>query len=141
LYSPPNRPRHDRTGAPSHARRIEPAAFNKAGATGEIKQLVSQTGVDAASSFADCKAHLIVLEAIGIVEIDFTAAQILSDVVGACRSADVDFAIARLESIRAQDAIGRFGIGPLLAAGKLFHSVEEAISAWRGETQTGKTKM
>src|SRR4029077_13855352 len=43
------------------------------------------------------KARLMVLEATGIVEIDFTAAQILSDIIRACRSAGVDFAIARLE--------------------------------------------
>ena len=83
------------------------------------------------------RTRLIVLEATGIVEIDFTAAQLLNDVVGACRLAGVDFAIARLESVRAQDAIERFGIEPLLAGGKLFHSVEEAIQAWRGRSQAG----
>jgi sulfate permease, SulP family len=82
------------------------------------------------------RARLIVLEATGIVEIDFTAAQILSDTIRASRSAGVDFAIARLESIRAQDAIERFGIEELLAAGRLFHSVEEAIRAWRSGAQS-----
>jgi SulP family sulfate permease len=85
------------------------------------------------------KARLIVLEATGIVEIDFTAAQILSDIIRACRSAGVDFAIARLESIRAQDAIERFGIDELLGTGHLFHSVEEAIRALDGEAQTKDT--
>jgi SulP family sulfate permease len=79
------------------------------------------------------QARLIVLEATGIVEIDFTAAQILGAVIRACRAAGVDFAIARLESIRAQDAIERFGIKELLAADHLFQSVEEAIRALRGE--------
>ena len=41
--------------------------------------------------------RLIVLEATGIVEIDFTAAQILSDTINACRADGVAFAIARLE--------------------------------------------
>ena len=50
---------------------------------------------------------LIVLEATGIVEIDFTAAQILSDTIKACRDQSVGFAIARLESERAQQAIER----------------------------------
>jgi sulfate permease, SulP family len=85
------------------------------------------------------KARLIVLEATGIVEIDFTAAQILSDTIRACRSAGVDFAIARLESIRAQDAIERFGIDELLGTGHLFHSVEEAIQALDDEAQTKDT--
>jgi sulfate permease, SulP family len=81
------------------------------------------------------RVSLIVLEATGIVEIDFTAAQILSDAIAACRSTGVDFSIARLESIRAQQAIERFGIDELLATRHPFHSVEEAIRAWRGEVQ------
>ena len=85
------------------------------------------------------KARLMVLEATGIVEIDFTAAQILSDIIRACRSAGVDFAIARLESIRAQDAIERFGIDELLGTGHLFHSVEEAIRALDGDARTKLT--
>ena len=83
--------------------------------------------------------RLIVLESTGIVEIDFTAAQILCDTIHACRAAGADFAIARLESERAQAAIERFGIEPLLAQGRLFQSVEEAIRACRGKaTDTGK---
>jgi sulfate permease, SulP family len=81
--------------------------------------------------------RLIVLEATGIVEIDFTAAQILSDTVNACRAAGTGFAIARLESERAQQAIEKFGIDALLETRRPFHSVEEAIRACRGETKTG----
>jgi sulfate permease, SulP family len=75
------------------------------------------------------KARLIVLEATGIVEIDFTAAQILRDLICRCHADGVDFAIARLESIRAQDAMARFGIIELLGSDHLFHSVEEAFQA------------
>jgi SulP family sulfate permease len=78
--------------------------------------------------------RLVVLEATGIVEIDFTAAQILSDTIRACRAAGADFTIARLESSRAQEALERSGIMQLLAADRLFHSVEEAIRAWRGQS-------
>jgi MFS superfamily sulfate permease-like transporter len=78
------------------------------------------------------KTELIVLEATGIVEIDFTAAQVLSDTIRACRAEGADFAIARLESSRAQDVIERSGIGQQLGANREFHSVEEAIRAWRG---------
>jgi MFS superfamily sulfate permease-like transporter len=77
------------------------------------------------------RLSLFVLEATGIVEIDFTAAQILSDTVKACRDQGTSFAIARLESERAQQAIERSGILPLLAKGRLFHSVEEAIKDCR----------
>jgi SulP family sulfate permease len=76
--------------------------------------------------------RLIVLEATGIVEIDFTAAQVLSDTISACRSLGVGFAIARLESARAQEAIEKFGIDALIETGRPFHSVEEAIRACRG---------
>ena len=81
------------------------------------------------------KARLIVLEATGILEIDFTAAQVLSDLVRRCHADDVAFAIARLESIRAQEAAVRFGIDELLGPGRMFRSVEEAILAFRDETQ------
>ena len=73
--------------------------------------------------------RLIVLEATGIVEIDFTAAQVLSDTINACRSLGTGFAIARLESIRAQQAIEKFGINASIETGRPFHSVEEAIRA------------
>jgi sulfate permease, SulP family len=85
------------------------------------------------------RTSLVVLEATGIVEIDFTAARILSDTITACRSTGVDFAIARLESIRAQQAIERSGIEELLAARHPFHSVEEAIRAWRGQTDADQS--
>jgi MFS superfamily sulfate permease-like transporter len=71
--------------------------------------------------------RLLVLEATGIVEIDFTAAQVLTDLIRRCHDDGVDFAIARLESIRAQDAMTRFGVNALLGTGRQFHSVEEAV--------------
>jgi sulfate permease, SulP family len=74
-------------------------------------------------------ARLIVLEATGIVEIDFTAAQVLADLIRHCHGEGVDFAIARLESVRAQQAIARFGIDALLGPDHVFHSVEQAIAA------------
>ena len=77
------------------------------------------------------------LEATGIVEIDFTAAQILSDLIRNCHADGVDFAMARLESVRAQDAMARFGIDELLGPDRLFHSVEEAIKALRKTDTTG----
>src|SRR5665647_3386916 len=74
-------------------------------------------------------ARLLVLEATGIVEIDFTAAQILRDLIRKCHADEIDFAIARLESIRAQAAMARFGISELLGPDHSFRSVEEAIQA------------
>jgi SulP family sulfate permease len=80
------------------------------------------------------KVRLLVLEATGIVEIDFTAAQVLIDIIRQCHADGVDFAIARLESDRAQDALVRFGIEALLGPDHQFHSVEEAIRARAGKT-------
>jgi MFS superfamily sulfate permease-like transporter len=71
----------------------------------------------------------LVLEATGIVEIDFTAAQILRDLIHKCHADGVDFAIARLESIRAQEAMARLGINEVLGPDRQFRSVEEAIRA------------
>jgi SulP family sulfate permease len=74
-------------------------------------------------------ARLLVLEATGIVEIDFTAAQVLRDLIRKCHAEGVDFAIARLESIRAQAAMARFGVNEVLGPDRSFRSVEQAIKA------------
>jgi SulP family sulfate permease len=78
---------------------------------------------------APSKPRLLILEATGILEIDFTAAQLLCDLIGVCRERGVTVAIARLESVRAQEAIARFHIDDLLGQDHIFHSVEQAIRA------------
>jgi sulfate permease, SulP family len=80
------------------------------------------------------RPRLIVLEATGILDIDFTAAQILGDVIRRCHLDGSAFTIARLESVRAQDAVARFGIEEVLGANHVFRSVEEAIRAFAGPT-------
>jgi len=75
------------------------------------------------------KVRLLVLEATGIVEIDFTAAQVLAEIIRRCHAEGIDFAIARLESPRAEEALARFGINQLLGPDHVFRSVEEAIHA------------
>ena len=72
--------------------------------------------------------HLFVLEASGIVEIDYTASTILSDVVDRARAAGVQFAVARLESVRAQQAFDRFGLTEKIGKDHIFQSVAEAIA-------------
>jgi sulfate permease, SulP family len=91
----------------------------------------------AALQSASEKVRLLVLEATGIVEIDFTASQILIDLICSCHADGVDFAIARLESVRAQEAMSRFGIRELLGPDHLFQSVEEAIKALCKTDTTG----
>ena len=72
--------------------------------------------------------HLFVLEASGIVEIDYTAAAILADVIDRARGAGVQFAVARLESVRAQQAFNRFGLTEKVGKDHIFHSVAEAVA-------------
>ena len=75
---------------------------------------------------ADGGLRLVVLEASSVVEIDFTAARILNDVIARCRARGVDFAIVRLELVRAQAALESFGVMATLGEDRLFHSVDEA---------------
>jgi SulP family sulfate permease len=72
---------------------------------------------------------LVVLEASGMVEIDFTAAQILLKVFKVCSEQGVTVAVARLESIRTQKAFERFGLHDALPKDRVFHSVDEAVRA------------
>jgi len=73
--------------------------------------------------------RLAVLEAAGIVDIDFTAGQNLRTVVEACQAAGVAFAIARLESVGAQAALARLGLLDLIGADHVFESVAAAVNA------------
>ena len=72
---------------------------------------------------------LIVFEASGVAEIDFTAAQVLVEIVERCHKARIRFAIARLTSLRAQEALARFGIVEKLGPHGLYRSVDDAIRA------------
>ena len=75
------------------------------------------------------RPRLLVIEASGILEIDFTAAQILIDLVGECRADGVMVAMARLESTRARDAFERLNIYDVLPKDLIFYSVDEAVHA------------
>jgi SulP family sulfate permease len=70
---------------------------------------------------------LIVLEASSIVEIDFTAAQILIAFIERCAQSKIRFAVARLESVRAGEAFERLGVTDAVHRDHFFHSVDEAI--------------
>ncbi len=71
---------------------------------------------------------LVVLEAAGVSDIDYTAAQNLKAVVEAARSKGVAFAIARLESVGAERALTRFGLRDVIGSDHIFQSVAEAIA-------------
>lgn len=90
-------------------------------------------GVRAAIAAGPRKPALVVLEASSIVEIDYTAAQALLQIVEHCRDVDIVFAVARLESVRAQGALQRFRVMATLGENRIFHSVDEAIRALASE--------
>ncbi len=72
---------------------------------------------------------LVVLEATGIIDIDFTAAQAVKDVIVRARAAGVLFAVARLEAYDAQAAFERLGLLKALGEERLFDSVDAAVTA------------
>jgi SulP family sulfate permease len=75
----------------------------------------------------DPPLSLVVLEASGIADVDFTAAQAFIDILNHCRTANIRFAVARLESARAHAALNRFGVLYAIGPDNLFHSVDEAV--------------
>jgi MFS superfamily sulfate permease-like transporter len=79
------------------------------------------------------KPRLLVLEASGNLEIDFTAAQILLDLIKTCHAEGVTVAVARLESTRAQEAFERFKLYDVLPRDHVFLSVDEAVRALAGK--------
>ncbi|MDQ6868743.1 MAG: SulP family inorganic anion transporter [Pseudomonadota bacterium] len=93
-----------------------------------------QDGARHAARQSRTPLDLIVLEASSIVEIDFTAAQILIEFIEFCAHAKIRFAVARLESVRAGEAFERLGITDAVHRDHFFHSVDEAIRALAKKT-------
>ena len=85
---------------------------------------------------ASTKPMLVVIEASGILEIDFTAAQMLIELIKACHRDGIRIVMARLESERAQDAVSRYKIDETLGKGCIFLGVGQAIRAARDQ-ETG----
>jgi sulfate permease, SulP family len=84
--------------------------------------------------------RLVVLEATGTIEIDFTAAQVLVSLIRECHERGIVFAMARLESVRAQEALTRFHIHEVLQPDRLFRSVEQAIHALGPGARSAKAR-
>jgi MFS superfamily sulfate permease-like transporter len=115
--------------------------------TGERKPGMAVVGLQAPLSFLNAAGfhsdvlkvinastpRLLVIEASGMIEIDFTAAQALHDLFRECRDDGVTVAIARLESTRAQEAFERFDLYEVLPRDRVFHSVDEAVRALGGQ--------
>jgi SulP family sulfate permease len=84
----------------------------------------------------DPSPKLIVVEANALVEIDYTGATVLAELVSQLRSRGVDVAVARLESVRAQESFARLGLFALIGRDHVFRSVQEAIDALAGPRPT-----
>jgi sulfate permease, SulP family len=84
----------------------------------------------------DPPPKLIVIEANALVEIDYTGATVLAEVIGQLRGRGVDVAVARLESVRAQESFARLGLFALIGRDHVFRSVQEAIDALAGPRVT-----
>jgi MFS superfamily sulfate permease-like transporter len=88
---------------------------------------------------------LIVLEASSIDAIDYTAAKALGAVIKASHDKGVDFAIARLESLRAKSALKAYGLLDALGhpgvpgRERLYHSVAEATQALAPDARAIRT--
>jgi SulP family sulfate permease len=80
----------------------------------------------------DPPTRLIVIEANALVEIDYTGAAVLAELTGRLRGKGIDVAVARLESVRAQESFARLGLLALIGPDHLFRSVQEAIDELGG---------
>jgi sulfate permease, SulP family len=69
----------------------------------------------------------VVLEAHGVIDIDFTGSHMLQQVIAELRARGIDVAIARMSSERARAAAQQTGLVDVLGEDHLFRSVEEAI--------------
>lgn len=77
----------------------------------------------------DPPPKLIVIEANALVEIDYTGATVFAELTGRLRNRGVDVAVARLESVRAQQSFARLGLFALIGRDHVFRSVQDAIDS------------
>ena len=81
----------------------------------------------AALATAPAPVKLLVIEASGMIDIDYTGSQILQQTIAALRSRSIEVAIARLADARAQAQASRTGLIAALGPERVFKSVEEAV--------------
>lgn len=75
--------------------------------------------------------HLVVIEANGVIDVDFTGSQIIRQLIPDLRARGTDVALARLESERAQRTAARAGVIAAIGEDHVFRSVDDAIRAWK----------
>jgi MFS superfamily sulfate permease-like transporter len=75
--------------------------------------------------------RLVVIEGNGVIDIDFSGSQVLQKIITDLRQRNIDVAVARLASERAQGAAVQTGLFAVLGNDHVFRSVEDAIQALR----------
>jgi sulfate permease, SulP family len=70
---------------------------------------------------------LLVIEASGMIAIDYTGSQVLQQTITRLKSGSIDVAIARLADEGAMVEAEQTGLLAVLAPGRVFKSVEEAV--------------
>jgi sulfate permease, SulP family len=80
---------------------------------------------------APAPVKLLVIEASGMIDIDYTGSQILQRTIAELRSRSIDVAIARLSDPQAQAQAGQTGLIAALGPERVFRSVEEAVRGLR----------
>jgi MFS superfamily sulfate permease-like transporter len=73
--------------------------------------------------------HLVIIEASGVTDIDFTGAQLVNQTIVDLQQEGVDVALARLSAERAHTQAYRTGVLGAVGPGNVFLSVEDAIRA------------
>jgi SulP family sulfate permease len=82
----------------------------------------------------DPPARLLVLEASGMIDIDYTGSRILQQTIARLRGAGITVALARLSDERAQVQALRTGLVAALAPGHVFRTVDEAVRTLQRRT-------
>jgi SulP family sulfate permease len=82
---------------------------------------------DAIAAMAE-PCRLVVIEATGMIGLDFTGSQMLQEVIADLHRRDIGVAMARLESPHTQSAASRTGLLAALGEGRVFRTVADAVS-------------
>lgn len=83
---------------------------------------------------APAPLRLVVIEANGVLDVDFTGSLILQQTIAQLHRRGIAVAIARLESMRAMQAADRTGLIEALGPDRVFRSVQQAIDAISART-------
>ena len=80
---------------------------------------------------APTPVRLVVIEASGVTDIDYTGANMLRQVVETLRAKGIQVALARLSAKRASEHAARTGLLAAFGAERVFRSVEDAVRSFK----------